>query len=552
MMLTDAPQSEKQPCAGEQPVDGVPKRQEMPTPSLAWLRVVLIVALAMGCFFRFAYLDRKVYWSDEVITSLWFSGYSVAEVREGLGEREIGVEEVLKYQQANPERGMGHFLAALALDDAHHPPGYYGLVWLWAAWVGDSVATVRGLSAFLSLLAFPCLFWLCRELFRDPLTPWVALALLAVSPFHVLYAQEAREYSLLTVITLLSSASLLRALRLGTMPCWASYTVTVVLGLYSSLLFGVVVVAHGIYVAGASPRTTMWKGVLWPEGLKGYLVVTLVGLGAFTPWVVVLLINMTRSRDSLAWMTEDKTLFGLLDGWCFGIHSVFLDLVLDRDSVLALTLRLPIVLLAAGSLVFLYRHTRPRIWLLVFSLVGSTLLTTVVPDLLLGGRRSCVPRYALAGYLAALLATAYLLATQIASPNRWQRKAWQAVLVALVGGGLASNALSSQAVRWWNKGQHNNTPLAANVINQSGRPLVVSDFGYEHFGNVISLGHRLEPRVRLWLMLGSDVPPIPDGFSDVFLFKPSARLCRQFEASGYQVEGTSAPGLCRIQRRGAG
>lgn len=42
------------------------------------------------------------------------------------------------------------------------------------------------------------------------------MALIAVSPFHVLYAQEAREYSLWTVTILLSSAALLRAMRVKT------------------------------------------------------------------------------------------------------------------------------------------------------------------------------------------------------------------------------------------------------------------------------------------------------------------------------------------------
>src|SRR5437773_1063723 len=103
-------------------------------------------------------------------------------------------------------------------------------------------------------------------------------------------------------------------------------------------------------------------------------------------------------------------------------------------------------------------------------------------------------------------------------PRPWQRTAWLVVFAGLVVSGISSEALSSRAVRWWNKGWHNNTPLAADVINQSARPLVVSEFGYEHFGNVISLGHRLHPQVRFWLARES-IPATPDGSSEVFLFK---------------------------------
>jgi uncharacterized membrane protein len=512
------------------------------------LGLALLALLAGGAFFRLAYLDRKVYWNDEVITSLWFSGYTVNEVRERLGDREVGVADVLTSQQVNPERGMGSFVAALALDDAHHPPFYYGLVRLWAGWFGDSVAAVRLLSALLSLLAFPCLYWLARELFEERLTAWVAVALLAVSPFHVLYAQEAREYSLLTVVLLVSSAVLLRALRLQAPRWWALYAVTVALGLYTSFLFAIVALAHGAYVAGTGLRAVGGGGFRWPAAVKGYLAASLVGAAAFVPWVVVLVVNMTRVRESLAWVTEDKSPFGLLDGWCLGVSSVFLDPVADRESLAAFVPRLPAVALAVGSLALLCYRTRPKTWLLVLALVGATWLATLVPDLVLGGRRSSVPRYALAGHVAVLLAAAHLLATGITSPRPWPRRAWQVVLVGLVAGGLVSDARSAQAVRWWNKGQQNNTPLAADVINRAPRPLVFSDFGYEHFGNVISLSHRLEPRVRLWLMPDSKVPAVPDGFSDVFLFKPSGPLRREFEARGYRVELTSAPGLCRLRR----
>ncbi len=46
-------------------------------------------------------------------------------------------------------------------------------------------------------------------------------------------------------------------------------------------------------------------------------------------------------------------------------------------------------------------------------------------------------------------------------------------------------------------------------------------------------------------------PVVPDGFSDVFLFKPSDRVRRHYEENGYRVERTDAPGLCRLQHGGA-
>jgi hypothetical protein len=39
-------------------------------------QILLVIILVLGLFFRFANLDRKVYWSDETFTSLRVSGYT--------------------------------------------------------------------------------------------------------------------------------------------------------------------------------------------------------------------------------------------------------------------------------------------------------------------------------------------------------------------------------------------------------------------------------------------------------------------------------------------
>src|SRR5690606_15494177 len=108
-----------------------------------------------------------------------------------------------------------------------HPPLFYVLLRIWCGAFGDSVFAMRFLAALISLLAFPALWWLCRELFFEDenrrLIALVALALLALSPFHVLYAQEVREYSIWTVAIFVSCALLLRALRLGERKWWIAY-----------------------------------------------------------------------------------------------------------------------------------------------------------------------------------------------------------------------------------------------------------------------------------------------------------------------------------------
>lgn len=253
-----------------------------------WLCVLLIIVLVIGIFFRFANLDRKIYWNDEAVTSLRVSGYTEAEIVEQVYDRNpISVSEILKYQRPNPEKNLGDVIDSLATEDAHLSLLYHVMARLWIDWFGSSIAAVRSLSAVISLLAFPCLYWLCRELFNSSLTGWIGMAMLAVSPFHVLYAQEARQYSLWTVTILLSSAALLRALRVQNKLAWAIYSVTVALGIYSHTLSILVIIGHSIYVAIAK-RFRLSKLVV-------FFLWTNVGLATFIPWLLIVFNRLSKS-----------------------------------------------------------------------------------------------------------------------------------------------------------------------------------------------------------------------------------------------------------------
>ena len=107
----------------------------------------------------------------------------------------------------------------------------------------------RSLSAFISLLAFPSMYWLCLELFGSSLAAGIGVMLIAISPFHLIFAQEVRMYVLWTVTILLSGASLLRAIRLKRKRDWGIYAASLTLSLYTFPLSILVAMGHGIYVA---------------------------------------------------------------------------------------------------------------------------------------------------------------------------------------------------------------------------------------------------------------------------------------------------------------
>ncbi len=74
--------------------------------STTGLRVLLILVLVVGVFFRFVNLDRKVYWHDEAYTSLRISGYTSEEVNHQVFNGQlISIKDLYKYQRPNSEKG---------------------------------------------------------------------------------------------------------------------------------------------------------------------------------------------------------------------------------------------------------------------------------------------------------------------------------------------------------------------------------------------------------------------------------------------------------------
>jgi len=88
------------------------------------------------------------------------------------------------------------------------PPLYYMLLHVWMQVVGNGPAETQGLSMAIAVLAVPGGLWAGWSLF-DRRTGLVCAALCAFNPFLTVYAQETRMYSLMVVLSLLTSAAFL-------------------------------------------------------------------------------------------------------------------------------------------------------------------------------------------------------------------------------------------------------------------------------------------------------------------------------------------------------
>ncbi|NJM72977.1 MAG: hypothetical protein HC862_24115 [Scytonema sp. RU_4_4] len=513
-----------------------------------WLRFLIVVVLVIGVFFRFLNLDSKVYGHDETYTSLRISGYTKTEVRRQIfNGRVVNKEAFAKFQSLHSNKSLGDTLKSLAIENPHHPPLYYVIARLWAQIFGTSVTAIRSLSVIISLLVFPCIYLLCRELFNVPLSvPFLAIALIAISPIHLIYAQEAREYILWIVTILISSASLLRALRLESKRqvsdawrqaasplggaaqmrlrtvTWGIYTLTLALSLYTSLLSGFVAVAHGIYVM----TTTRFR---WTKTAKFYTIASLSGFLAFTPWILVILTNLLQFHRGIAQTTGKLSPFTLIQSWLLKLSHIFLDLNFGLENPFSYPMTYIFLIIVGYSIYFLCRTTHPKTWLFIVSLIVVPALPLMLPDLMFGGTRTTAEQYLIPSYLGIQLAVAYLFAYQLYDGIPALRRIWQIIFVLVIVCGVFSCAVSSPAETWLSKGVSSGNPQVAKIINQASRPLLMSDSLGMNYGNVFSLSYLVEPKVRFLLLKDKNIPTIPKGFTDVFLLNPSSTLRKGIE-----------------------
>lgn len=476
------------------------------------IKLIVIFVLILSIFLRFVNLNQKFYWVDEVHTAVRMSGYTKAEITEQLFTNKfIQVSSLEKYKFPNAEKNLGDAFAAL-VKHPEHPPLYYILVRLWTQlgqqWFGESVALIRSLSVLISLLTFPAVYWLSLELFNSSLVGSIAMAIVAVSPLHFLYAQEARQYSLWTAIILLSSLALIRAIRLNNRISWSFYAFSLCIGLYSHLLFTLTLVSHGIYLLIIDKFN-------WSKKLIAYSQASLAAVIAFTPWLVVMFINLSQISSTITKVETRTPLSSLIGKWFRNINYVFFNVDLGAANLI-------LVIFVIYSLYILCSHTPQQVWLLLLTLIGFTALSLMIPDLLLGGVRSVRIRYLIPCYLGIQLTVSYLCASQIASRQKWRRRVGKLSLLLIITAGIIASIVNSQAEAGWSKSDKaQDYPKIFQAINQSANPLIISDASSTY---VLTLSYGIKNQAWLQLKREPEISQNTENFSNIFLFNPSEPL----------------------------
>jgi uncharacterized membrane protein len=510
-----------------------------------YIVTLLIIAIALGISFRFLAIDRKLYWHDEVYTSMRAAGFRRQEIdRELFQNQLIYATELQKYQQIKPNTTNADTIQSLIIEDPQHPPLYFLIARQWLTWFGSSINVSRFLPVLLSLLALPLIYGLAIRLFsvnnsNSKLVALISTAFLALSPFDILFAQTARQYSLLAVGIIGTSYALLRALQSQSRQfnSWLIYSLGVAIALYTHPFFGLTLIGHGVFILGSQCQQ-----------LKNFILATGLAIALYLPWLIVLITNFSRTTSTTSWSSIPVGIDYLLKLWSLSFTSLFFDLDFGFNNPWTYILRMPLIVLIIASLYFIYRHSSSNSSLsyktnnqakwFIFTSVFVPFLLLLLPDLILGGKRSAVSRYLISCFPAIQLAMAYLFAQMLmANINIIKVRIWQVIFATVLTASIISNLVSANSYTWWSKDLSYYNAQVSDRLNAISHPIVISDIGddFTNTGDLISMSYSLNPDVKLLLLnqtLVSSTKLIQElsKYSDpIYVFRPSLKLFKSLK-----------------------
>jgi len=187
------------------------------------MALATILLLALGL--RFYRLGAESLWYDEAY-SVWIAALPLAELA-------LLPPGPLPFPMLYTGSGGGLL--------------YHAVLHFWLS-LGQSEVAVRSLSALLGVLTVAITYALGRELFGRRAGLLAAL-LVAASPLHVWYGQEARMYALVIALSALSVLFLVRALRRGQTSDWIGYLFFTTLMPYTHYHAWFTILAQDVFVA---------------------------------------------------------------------------------------------------------------------------------------------------------------------------------------------------------------------------------------------------------------------------------------------------------------
>lgn len=220
-----------------------------------------------------------------------------------IGDESLWLDEALSLEFVTRRFTTFELLFELPLDDPH-PPLYYLLLDGWLAIFGTSEEFLRLPSALFGIGAVVLVYVLGKKTV-DREVGVVAAGLLGLSPFHIYHSQEARMYSLLALLTLVSFyflVDLVDSTGDYDRRTVVAYVVATVLLGYTHVYGLLIILSQNVYVGlrfllVANPDRDVDSNWSMPISLLRWTGIQSVVATLLGPWIGVLLLRVVAASS---------------------------------------------------------------------------------------------------------------------------------------------------------------------------------------------------------------------------------------------------------------
>ncbi|MBU1626756.1 glycosyltransferase family 39 protein, partial [bacterium] len=227
-------------------------------------KYAIIGVILLAIFLRLYHLDYQSAWGDEIATMLWCSNSLKVHMNDIITSRFGDV----------------------------HPPFYYLMLHLWIKLTSPTPLATRSLAGIFGILSVYMIFLLGKEISRRCVGTLAAF-ILSVSPLHIYYSQEGRQYTFMTFAVLGSFLFFTKIIKDesknpdGTgMGKWVALFLFNLAGIYTHYYFFLGLFVQFIFLL------IHWKKRLFVK----WIVLHLILFVCFFPWLLVFLKQLSSMQ----------------------------------------------------------------------------------------------------------------------------------------------------------------------------------------------------------------------------------------------------------------
>jgi len=246
-------------------------------------RCLVLAAIIVAFALRIYRLDYQSLWEDE-IHSVLRGNMSLADM----------LQDVLQTQ--------------------NHVPLYFAMMHYWQQFTGDREFAVRFFSLFWGVLSVAAIFRLGITFGRRS-AGLIGALLLAISPFHVWYSQEARMYTMVTFFMLGANYFFVKVLRGDSLREWFGYAVCTLLAIYTHYFACLIPLSHFLFLFlnRRALKTVLLKWLIWMGAIAS----------AYLPWIVTVILARAHGAHgpNIGWIAPIRWMDPLLTLYVFGLGA---------------------------------------------------------------------------------------------------------------------------------------------------------------------------------------------------------------------------------------